>query len=294
MAKKLLITGGCSYTDPEYTISDPSMDQNPGPWPMWPEYLGHKLDLEVLNTGASGSSNEKIFHETMEKIIQYRDRVDTVAILWTEFDRSRFYGVTDWMPISEAVISLGQNAAFPDGTGFEWRDVMGLSNVLTNFFKSKIFWSVRHQFVKNSIHDSFRYMLMMAEYCKAYNIKYIFMQGLAPFQWMTLNRLAQELPMNTQPNGELPQTDMKEYIDYFIKNPWFGNIDKGHKKNIVGWPLEPQLNGYYLDFVRYGGANGFEKSEEGYNVSNIDLHPNAEAQEITSNIFYQRYKEIYG
>ena len=294
MAKKLLITGGCSYTDPQYKISDPSMDQTPGPWPMWPEHLGNKLGLQVMNTAASGSSNEKIFHETMEKIIQYRDRVDTVAILWTEFDRSRFYGITDWMPISEASISLGQNPAFPGGGGFEWRDDLGLGGAMVNFFKGKNFWSVRHAFIKYSIHDSLRHMLMMAEYCKAYNIKYIFMQGLDTLQWRTLNNLASKLPMNTQPNGDPAITQVKEYLDFYLKNPWFGNLDRFHKNNIIGWPFDPRLNGYNLDHIRYSGQHGFDSKKLGYNVSNVDKHPNAEAQKIAADIFYEGYKKTYG
>ena len=86
MAKKILVAGGCSYTDEKYIIQDPDMSQESGPWPMWPKYLGDKLGLETVNTGRSGYSNESIFHSVLEKILFYKNRVDTVAVLWTEFD----------------------------------------------------------------------------------------------------------------------------------------------------------------------------------------------------------------
>ena len=294
MAKKLLITGGCSFTDANFKTLHSSVDQPAESWVMWPEYLGDKLNLDVLNTAESGSSNEKIFHETMSKIIQYRDRVDTVAILWTEFDRSRFYGIVEWMPIAEARITYEESSDDPRRTGFEWRNDIGLSNVAINFFKSKRFWSIRDDFIKNCIHDSLRYILMMAEYCKAYNIKYIFMQGLNPLQYQVLNNLAQSMPMNTQPNGELPLTYKEDYINHFIKNEWFNNIDRIHEKNMVGWPFEPHLNGYFLDFMRYNGMKPFEKSKEHYFVSDEDLHPNAEAQTLISQIFHERWTKLYG
>ena len=43
--KKIMIAGGCSYTDPDYITSNKDKDQTPGAWPMWPEHLGKKLDL---------------------------------------------------------------------------------------------------------------------------------------------------------------------------------------------------------------------------------------------------------
>lgn len=292
MAKKLLITGGCSYTDAKYkTLHSP--DPNVDTWTMWPEYLGRKLDLEVLNTAASGSSNERIFHETMGKIIKYRDQVDTVAILWTEFDRCRFYGILDSMPIAEARITYEEDPDDPRRTGFEWRKDIGFTDLAINFLKSKKFWTVRGDFIKNSIHNSLRYILMMAEYCKAYNIKYIFMQGLNTVQYQVLNNLADHLPMNIQPNGQLPKTNKEEFINYLIKNDWFDNIDRAHKKNIIGWPFEPHLNGYFLDYMRYSGIAPFEKNNN-YFVSDEDRHPNAEAQALISQIFHERWTKLYG
>ena len=58
VAKKIMIAGGCSYTDQDYKTSNKDRDQTPGLWPMWPEHLGKKLDLEVVNTAKCGAGNE--------------------------------------------------------------------------------------------------------------------------------------------------------------------------------------------------------------------------------------------
>lgn len=301
MAKKILVAGGCSYTDEKYIISDKAFSSEPGLWPMWPEHLSKKLNLECINTGRSGSSNETIFHNVMEKILQYKERVDTVVVMWSEFDRSRFYGLTDWMPLSEAHISLNQNPAFMDDhrgrESMEWRDDMGLGNVIPNFFKSRDFWSLRYNFMKWSLHDSFRHIFTLAEYCKQNNIKYIFMAGLGPFQWQRLNDLAEHMPFQKPPKEAYPtsiKTTLQEYSVCYLKNVWFGSIEKNHKKNLIGWPFDHNFGGYTLDDMRYKGMHPFYKIDGEWNISDIDLHPNADAQAIVADIYYERWLKLYG
>jgi len=42
------------------------------------------------------------------------------------------------------------------------------------------------------------------------------------------------------------------------------------------------------------GKKPFHWRDDKWNVDEIDLHPNAEAQTIFGNIFYERYQKVYG
>jgi|TARA_Y100000817_G_scaffold309159_1_gene297888 hypothetical protein len=64
----------------------------------WPEYLGKKLDLEVVNFGWSGYSNNSIFMETVEtmlgKTVDGIPRIDThglVVIGLTDMARQKLF-----------------------------------------------------------------------------------------------------------------------------------------------------------------------------------------------------------
>lgn len=299
MAKKLLIAGGCSYTDKKYT-AEVTPGKHIESWTMWPEHLGKKLNLEVINTGNSGSSNESIFHNVMEKILTYKKRVDTVAVLWSEFDRSRFYGIFDWMPLSETNIYLNENPMFPDGKGefTGYRDRLNAKKFFPEFFKSQDFYRVRDHFIRACIHDTFRYIIMLAEYCEANNIKYIFFQGLGPFQWERMNYFSDRLPFQYDGPEEHRNSYMKidqiKYINFYANNIWFSTIEKKYKKNIIGWPSERLISGFTLDDIRYWGKSPFTKRDDQWNATDVDMHPNKEAQSLCAEVFYDHWRELYG
>ena len=66
--KKILLVSGCSYTDPNfYSIMHPDMDCN---WPMWPELLAEKLNMDCVNLAMSGAGNEYIYSTLLDYITQ--------------------------------------------------------------------------------------------------------------------------------------------------------------------------------------------------------------------------------
>lgn len=293
MAKNLLITGGCSYTDPNYLTNDKSLPQERGAWKMWPEYMGDALDLKVINTGASGSSNETIFHNVLEKIYLYKDRIDTVAVMWTGMDRRRIMCGYDINPLSETNIVMGKDPAYSEANAspFEWLDRLGMANLSYNFFTSQDFWRVREGFIKYSIQDSLRAYSTLAEICKAHDIKFIFMNALFPFDYHYLEKFNAAGILKC-PDGESVTTSENKVLKDYMNNVWFTTIDKNYKKNFIGWPLFKHLGGTYFDQMRLNGTDGFDSTKT-YNVSEIDAHPDAEAQEIISKVIIERHKKLY-
>lgn len=291
--RKLLITGGCSYTDPNYLTNDKSLPQERGAWKMWPEHLGNALDLEVINTGASGSSNETIFHNVLEKIYLYGDRVDTVAVMWTGMDRRRIMCGYDINPLSEVNIVADYNPAYPDGadTPFEWLSRLGMHNLSYNFFTSQDFWRVRTSFIKYSIEDSLRNYNALADVCAANGIKFVFINGLLPFDYHYLSHF-QKTGILKCPEGESVKTHENQVLIDYVQNIWFSKFDKKHKSHFIGWPIYVPLGGTYFDWMREKNKRLFPKSDK-YRVSEVDAHPNAEAQEIISKVILERHREVY-
>lgn len=299
MRKKLLIAGGCSYTDANFLSLDKNIKQES--WPMWPEHLGKDLGLDVINTGHSGDSNETIFHNVMEQILLYKKRIDLVTIAWTEFDRHRFFGLSELMPLSETIISLKQNPLHPDGlsSDFDHRTRLGMPDLMFKIFSSNLFPYHRNQYIKTVLQDGLRYMLMMAEYCKAHGINYIFSSALSPFNRQMYNQISVDLKMTTiEGIVDPPKTSKNEYIHLYTGNPFFGSLEKNHKNNFIGWPLVKPLGGYTIDDARYNGLEGFEKmgwnaAKIKYDVSEKDFHPNEEGQQIIGKMYYNKFKERY-
>ena len=69
--KKRLITFGCSYTDEKYVdlvskdknIKDHLINNNgeiTEPFPFWPQWLSHKLNMQLFNYAQCGFGNDGI------------------------------------------------------------------------------------------------------------------------------------------------------------------------------------------------------------------------------------------
>ena len=64
--RKVLLVSGCSYTDKTFRSDfHPNIDTG---WPKWPELLGKKLDMEVVNYGYCGSGNEYIYSSLLDHL----------------------------------------------------------------------------------------------------------------------------------------------------------------------------------------------------------------------------------
>ena len=82
--KKILLTSGCSFTDRNFESDfHPDMDTR---WPMWPELLSKKLDMDCINLGQSGAGNEYIYSTLLDEIAK-RDNIGLVIAGWTQSQR---------------------------------------------------------------------------------------------------------------------------------------------------------------------------------------------------------------
>ena len=64
--KKKLIVSGCSYTD------DYATTQNLKPFPLWPELLAEKLDMECINVGKIAFGNKAIYSTLIDQVVSQK------------------------------------------------------------------------------------------------------------------------------------------------------------------------------------------------------------------------------
>jgi hypothetical protein len=287
--QKILLTGGCSYTDNAFFSYDKSIpDELRGHWDMWPNYMADELDLLLLNTARGGGSNQTIFYNIMEKLITHKDRIDTVAIMFTSFERFNFSRIFEISPISETITHLDKLSNNDNIYDFvSWQSELGVKDIGVNFVKSKQF--LRSSYPKKAIENSLSYIYMIANYCATNNIKFIFSQGIVPFNMHGYNEAVKQI---TPHNNKYKEQKNDVVNELFLDNVWFNSIEK-YKSNIVGWPLLPDLNGFYMDHLRFQGKPPFYPRNDYWCISKQDKHPIKEAQKVMGDIMIAKYKELY-
>lgn len=273
--KKILIAGGCSYTDENFISLAPDFKMPEKTWDMWPEYLGRKLDLKTINVGKSGNDNFSIYSSVLRSIVAYGDRVDMVVVLWSGWDRSLLFNMYSLCTVQEFNSILRERYERLPG----YIKDSGISSAISTFLNSN-YWDP-YNFTKGSTENTLSLMYSLAQICESKNIKYIFYQGVAPICVIG----GEKSVIKSTP------IDPKSWFDIIRKSPFSGELEK-RKKNIIGWPFLPEYFGHSLDYLRHHGKKSpFFRNK--FFISELDPHPNSEAQPLISDIFYDRFKEIY-
>lgn len=281
--KKLLVAGGCSYTDPKFYSPDDSLpEEKRHGWPMWPELLAKKVGLKCINTGAGGDGNLSIYKKVLDTINKNEGRVDTVAVLWSGWDRSAIFFNRN---IQYAIIFRGyasEEERFKLNLGDQRFENIGGYTLLEKFVSSPS-WNARGM-AKDMVHESLLLMASLAEICTARGIKYIFYQGVDPLDYGGIN-IGKDAICPT--HQDIEPENILNYIRFSSASKY---LEK-NKKNIIGWPFLDLAGGHFYDAERLGIWRG-GRDQRNY-VSELDKHPNAAGQQELYEIFYERYNELY-
>jgi hypothetical protein len=93
---KYLIVSGDSFTDENFTsVPHPEMDCS---WAKWPELLGEKLGMEVINLAICGKGNEFIYSTLHDEILKTPDKseIGLVIAAWSQCNRRDFQVYNHW------------------------------------------------------------------------------------------------------------------------------------------------------------------------------------------------------
>jgi hypothetical protein len=283
MGEKLLIAGGCSYTDKNFKTSAADFDMPEKTWPMWPEYLAKSLGLRDINVGRSGYDNFSIFNSVLESIVLNEGSVEAVVVLWSGWDRSLLFNSFNVVTIN----SFWSNIKNKDEwTNPQWMTESKFDQSIINFLNSD--WWDPYSFLRDSVNSTFSLIYALSEICENRGIKYIFYQGVNPFEIHAINSIEEKI---IRPGGRKCNLNISDILKQIKKCKYSGKLQE-RKDKILGWPFIKDLNGYCLDDLRYGRSSYFP--DDPMDLSLLDKHPNQAAQNIISDIFYNKWKEVYG
>jgi len=255
-SKKKLIVSGCSLTD-NYAST-----QNLETFPIWPNLLAEKLNMECINLGKCGAGNKEIFSKLLDAIVKEKN-VGLVVPMWTEFQRVSFF-----------IDSLNTWKSFHpdrDYLNAEWNDQFyKKDNPLKNqmaYIVSENLRRFQMQGMEAGTMDSIRMMYTLQSICQHMGINYLQIQGCLPI-------------MQKKNSGE---SDLCKII---IDNDYF---DKISSKTFIGWPIMPQISGNNCDSF----LDKIDPDRKMFRISDEDSHPNALGHKEISEIIYDQYQKIY-
>jgi hypothetical protein len=228
--KKVLYTNGDSYTFGDELLK-PRIN-------AWPYELGHKLKCDkVVNHGASGGSNQRIFRTTIEWLLKYiNDGGSTedliVVIGWTNPDRVEFRCDVDF----KKILNDDSDKYDDENLKFSTDTHKVYTSIIPNISKNR-FGEIHELYIKylydreQCLDTTASYMYHIQEFLKTHNIKYLF--------FMSFNDFTHE--MNSYDILLWNFIDKEQFIDdytmdkYVINNKVkLGNkyhpLEEGHRK----------------------------------------------------------------
>ena len=202
---KKLIVSGCSYVD-NYARTI-GLDE----WPIWPELLADRLDMELINLGKSGQGNEYIYSTLIDTVIKEKN-IGLVIAMWTEFQRLDFYRYDDqWMSLHFPQIYFPGRLTARNGNSWK-NEIM------------KILHEKGTGTDKANIQRSLRIFFMFQETMKNLNVPFYQLVGCCPIN--------------------LSGKSIKMVCNEIIDSSYLNLIDK---TTFIGWPIFEEIDGWHID-----------------------------------------------
>jgi len=263
---KKLIVSGDSFTDPRFrSTAYPDMDTS---WPKWPELLGKKLNMRVINLGRGGSGNEYIYSTLQDAIMNTpKDEIGMVIAGWSQAQRKDYqtsshnieaktwHGVT---PENNDRYSWNEHRVNPDGDLVSW------------------------------VRKSLRHYYGLQVLCERYDIPYVqfqmidlykdYIDGIMPTEHeIMFEGKDSYADRETYPGDK--KADEEKIMQIIIEHE--SHIDTS---KFIGWPITRTLGGWPMN----RGVMGWNQiEEEPYVIDEIDNHPNAAGQELITKYIYE-------
>ena len=264
-SSKYILAGGCSFTDPNFlSIPHPDMDCS---WPKWPEVLGEYLNLKVVNIAKSGVGNDYITSQLIQNILKDHANIELVVVGWTEIQRFGILDIYRFNPMT----SLYRPESYEQFTE-QTKAVIPLFKYLYGKFLIDRTFKDYTNLYTEQVTYWFKQMWQVQELCKVLNIKFI----MAPICGSIT--LAKYHQIENSFDSKIPWTEVEWHIAYGRINELY-DLDKNH---YIGYPFLKSLHGFLLN-----------DKIKGKEISDLDLHPNAEGHEYIARKYYEQYSKVY-
>lgn len=245
--KGLLITGGCSHTDSNYTAYKTRNIMT------WPELVARNLDFDLLNVAEKGMGNDYIAGAVMDAVMDNRDRDIMVMILWTSGDRCNLFDVgTLWHE--------RETLAWHEKQKLENEAVPGESD---SSIEDAIWPYTDDWFYidQKTLNHNLRSIWTVDHFCKTLNIPIYHRQAYSLINAITYTGMYQYEDEYTDLEKNLNQTErMHRLLQAVPKNRWY-----------IGY--QDWRNGFKIGNMPQMWIN------DGTNGEPVDGHPNQRGQE---------------
>lgn len=290
-----LLAGGCSFTEsnylPNYMV--PGYDYN---HPKWPEILAANLDLDCINLGCSGASNDQISHSINTYIHKNYKNIKLVCIGWS--DGARISPVYDREHTSQCLYHSYDTLI--DKSHFTVDD----QRFRDNSYQTTLQYVKMLNVLRKSRYNRFldfkdivSYRLSQAKQveitCKHYNIPYMFLNMLQMF------------PPNLHYDYYVDkyETSLRDF-ELQLQFEIILNKYKIDTKKFIGWPLVVNWEEMTIPDPSQSydsmNSNGFSieiyfhfHRKDLQIAPGIDTHPNYTGHKFISNLFLQYIKYNY-
>lgn len=244
-----LVTAGCSWTDSGFRTHDTSVEDR-GPWPMWPEHVAHHLGMKCINYGRVGCDNKYIFDRIVDEVYSNKN-VGMVIAMMTSWDRTCYMG--EFKHPAASMVMRHHPDYQQQMELYKWDDEF--ENIFGNMSYEDFF-----DWASDIIDTNMRYIFLLSQFLKERNISYRIFQGVPTFPILLFNEI-----------GVTPEFKDIHLIQKISGNRYHNYIKKN--KNIIGFPFMKLFNGYNMNHLL---------NEDDY-ISELDKHPNKEAQKKIAN-----------
>jgi hypothetical protein len=286
--RKILLAGGCSLT--EHTLVSWEDSSICTDFPRWPEVLAKKLDMECVNLGRSGWSNQLISTSIFEYLMENpKKEIGLVCCLWTDYTRTSLYNMPDWPAIVVKQLFVGFLKKVNDSADARnaelYKEVENISDKINMWtigpdkFLDLIYYYTKNTntkaetIVENIIKNTIKIFHDLECMLSLRNIPHLYLQGLFPFYYRHQLGYNRELEKIYAP-------PIEQLLFYLLKyENWFD------KTKFIGWPGFKSGSGHGIFFDK--------KETAKYFISKEDRHPNENGHRIIANHFYKKTEELY-
>ena len=275
-----LLAVGCSYTNEHFrSRENPEIDCS---FLKWPTILGSQLGFDnVVNLGRSGNSNDAIFKQTQDYIIDNNNKVDMICVLWTTVARLNLHDMSNinWNATYNSKLrsntwpgSLRKIEPIVNKDPFTIR-------IMRNFNLEKFSAIIENNWIKLA-HEHLRNIFMLNQFSRYNNIPIYHMQGVPAYVPYLSTLPGPSGPGDTYPGWmKWYNYKRKEYLKALMCSKYFNILEE--QTNIWGWPFERELAGTDMNS---------EFTEE-HIISEKDKHPNAKGHQLIASKFMEIINE---
>ena len=274
--RKILLAGGCSFTEhTRVSCYDSSLITD---FPRWPEVLAEKLDMECVNLGRWGCSNQLISTSIYEYLIENpKKEIGLVCCLWTEYTRTLIYNMSQpygMSCLSACSLFPGRIKEIKTLTDDWITYVTGYSDKFLDllYYYAKGTNTKSKTIVENIIKNNIKIFHDLECMLNLRNIPYLYLQGVFPFWDRDHLKKDRGLEKIYSPSHEQIFFYLLKYEKYF------------NKEKFIGWPgLHAGSWAIPSDRLFFG-----KKESDDCWISEIDQHPNEKGHQIIANHFYEK------